>query len=182
MATISNLAIDQYSDFSTAVTVNAGAGITTLNGALTDSATTITVNSTTPFPENGTLTISSEIVTYTGTTATTFTGVTRGTGVTTALAWPDNTEVTMSAAALDLTGYSVLAQLRQNFDSATSTSFGTTISSATDGIIELTLTDTVTGALSAGRYVWDLVITDAAANKLRVVEGIATIRPGVSRS
>jgi len=48
-------------------------------------------------------------------------------------------------------------------------------------VIELALTDTVTGALDEGRYVWDLVLTDAAANKTRVVEGIVTIRPGVSR-
>ena len=62
MATISNIFIDQYTDFSTSVTVNAGTATTVLNGALTDSATTITVNSTTPFPNNGTLTYLREMI------------------------------------------------------------------------------------------------------------------------
>lgn len=57
---------------------------TTLNGALDASATTITVVSTSGYPVSGTLLIaaeganSNEIVTYTGTTSATFTGVTRG--------------------------------------------------------------------------------------------------------
>jgi hypothetical protein len=51
-----------------------------LNGAVNGRATTITVDSTANFLATGTLNIGDEIVTYTGKTATTFTGVTRGTG------------------------------------------------------------------------------------------------------
>ena len=51
---------------------------TLLNGALTASATTITVDSTTKFPEQGRLKIEQEEILYTGKTATTFTGCTRG--------------------------------------------------------------------------------------------------------
>ena len=181
MATISNLAIDQYSDFATSVTVNAGAANTTLNGAITNSATTVTVNSTTEFPTAGTLVIGSENISYTGSTSTTFTGCTRGANATTALAHLDNAIISMTAAALNLTGYTSAAQIRKTFTSSTSTAFTSTVTSVTDGVIEISLTDTVTGALDHGRYVWDLVITDAAANKTRVVEGIVTIRPGVSR-
>ncbi len=181
MATISNLAIDQYSDFATSVTVNAGEANTTLNGAITNSVTTVTVNSTTEFPTSGTLIIGSENISYTGSTSTTFTGCTRGANATTALAHLNNAIVSMTAAALNLTGYTSAAQLRKTFTSSTATAFTSTITAATDGVIELSLTDTVTAALDQGRYVWDLVITDAAANKTRVVEGIATIRPGVSR-
>ena len=67
---------------------------TTLNGALTKTATTVTVASTTGFPTTGTLGVGDttvtdsfgqtfrqqEQMTYTGLTATTFTGVTRNTG------------------------------------------------------------------------------------------------------
>lgn len=59
---------------------------TTLNGSLTDSATTITVASTTGFTSSGSLFIASEIVSYTGTTSTTFTGCTRAANGTTASA------------------------------------------------------------------------------------------------
>ena len=64
-----------------------------LNGALTDSATTITVDSTTGFPTSGQFQIDEEIITYTGTTSTTFTGCTRGAEGTTAAAHDDNDKV-----------------------------------------------------------------------------------------
>ena len=70
------------------------ANSTTLNGALTKTATTVTVTSTTGFPATGTIGIGAtdvvdwqgvgfrvmEQCTYTGLTSTTFTGVTRNTG------------------------------------------------------------------------------------------------------
>jgi|TARA_R110002073_G_scaffold2527_1_gene16597 hypothetical protein len=59
---------------------------TTLDGTLTDSATTITVASTTGFDSTGTLFILGEQATYTGTTSTSFTGCTRGANGTTAAA------------------------------------------------------------------------------------------------
>jgi len=53
------------------------AGSDNLNGAITNSQTTITVNSTSGFRESGTIKIGSEYMTYTGITSTEFTGVTR---------------------------------------------------------------------------------------------------------
>ena len=61
--------------------------------AHTNSVTTITVASTSAFPSKGYLVIKREIVSYTGTTATTFTGVTRGVGGTTAAAFGSGTLV-----------------------------------------------------------------------------------------
>ena len=56
---------------------------TTISQALDPTATTINVASTTGYPAAGTLLIGSEYVTYTGVTATSFTGVIRGTTVNT---------------------------------------------------------------------------------------------------
>jgi hypothetical protein len=51
----------------------------TLNGSIISTDTTITVNSTTGFTSpSGTIQIDTEVITYTGTTGTTFTGCTRG--------------------------------------------------------------------------------------------------------
>ena len=50
----------------------------TLDGAISDADTTITVDSTIGFENNGTITIDSEEIPYTGTSATQFTGCTRG--------------------------------------------------------------------------------------------------------
>ena len=66
---------------------------TLLNGALTSSATTVTVDSTTNFSSSGSLKIEDEFMTYSGKTATTFTGVTRGTDESTAVAHIDNSTV-----------------------------------------------------------------------------------------
>ena len=84
---------------------------TQLNGALTTAATTITVDSTTGFPSAGKLVIGTEVVTYTGKTSTTFTGVARAQDGTIAglydvanstpsvpvyTSWPDNTTVKLT--------------------------------------------------------------------------------------
>ena len=66
---------------------------TTLSQSHTDSVTTITVASTKGFDSSGTLFIGNEQVTYTGTTSTTFTGVTRGTSSTTASAHDSGVQV-----------------------------------------------------------------------------------------
>lgn len=50
----------------------------TLAQSLSESATTMSVNSTTGLPGSGTVLLESEIMTYTGLTSTTLTGVTRG--------------------------------------------------------------------------------------------------------
>jgi len=52
--------------------------VTWLNSDATSSATTLTVKSTSGFPSSGALYVDSEVITYSGTTATTFTGCTRG--------------------------------------------------------------------------------------------------------
>ena len=52
--------------------------VTTLNGAINDSVTTITVVSTDGFLSTGCILIGTELITYTGVGATTFTGCTRG--------------------------------------------------------------------------------------------------------
>ena len=61
------------------------------------------------------------------------------------------------------------------------TSFTTAKVSATDGTCSIALTDVVTGALSEGRYVWDLTTTDSSGLITRRIEGRATVTPSVSR-
>ena len=71
---------------------------TQLNGALNSSDTTITVDSTTGFASSGLVKVGLELCYYSGTTATTFTGVTRGIEGTIAIAHADNTHVFIPAA------------------------------------------------------------------------------------
>jgi len=68
---------------------------TTLDGALTDSATTVTVASTTGFTSTGVIFILGEQISYTGITSTTFTGCTRGANSTTAASHVTTTQVAL---------------------------------------------------------------------------------------
>ena len=68
---------------------------TTLDGALTDSATTVTVASTTGFTSTGVIFILGEQISYTGITSTTFTGCTRGANSTTAASHVTATQVAL---------------------------------------------------------------------------------------
>lgn len=68
-------------------------GSTLLDGGINSSVTAITVDSTAEFPNSGTIRIDSEEITYTGKTATTFTGCTRGANSTTAASHANNSAV-----------------------------------------------------------------------------------------
>ena len=72
-----------------------------------------------------------------------------------------------NGAALDLTGYTAIAQLRKSPSSSTSTSFTVRfVSPRTSGQLTISLTDTQTTALeSAGRYNYDVLITDSSGTK-----------------
>jgi len=69
------------------------AAINYLNGGINASVTTITVDSTTGFSTTGVILIDQELVTYTGTTSTTFTGCIRATQGTIAASHDDNSVV-----------------------------------------------------------------------------------------
>jgi len=72
-----------------------------LNGSINNSVTTITVDSTTGFPVAGRIDIDLELITYTGITATTFTGCVRGANGTTAVSHLDNAIVTNASSWVD---------------------------------------------------------------------------------
>ena len=86
-----------------------------------------------------------------------------------------------TGAPTNLTSYTAIAQLRKSYYSSTSTSFTVTISNAAAGEITMTLTAANTANLTPGRYVYDLLIDSPTHVKTRVIEGIATILPSVSR-
>lgn len=91
-------------------------------------------------------------------------------------------------AAKDLTGYNVSAKLKKNYnsDSADTTSFSSIVANPPeDGVVTLTLTNTQTEALRAGRYVYDVelsfVDSDGATIVERILEGRVQVTPSVTR-
>lgn len=80
-----------------------------------------------------------------------------------------------------LAGYEARAQMRKNYASSTATDFDATIDSQVDGQINLSMNNSVTSALEPGRYLYDVEIDSATGTVTRVVEGIVTVTPGITR-
>jgi hypothetical protein len=80
---------------------------------------------------------------------------------------------------LNLSGYTANSQLRKWYTSTNSVSFSATIN-VDSAVITLALTANQTSLLNAGRYVYDVEIKDNDTVS-RVVEGIVTVTPNVTR-
>lgn len=82
----------------------------------------------------------------------------------------------------DLTGVVVVAQMRKNYASSTAITFSATHNGPAGQII-LTLDKSVTTDLDPGRYLYDVEMTSDAGqgSTVRVVEGVATVTPGITR-
>jgi len=74
---------------------------TQLDGSLNNSSPTVTVDATAAFPTSGRIDIDTELITYSGKTATTFTGCVRGANGSTAVSHLDNAVVTNATFWVD---------------------------------------------------------------------------------
>ena len=72
--------------------------------------------------------------------------------------------------------------MRKSFYSSTANNFTATITDNAAGEITLTMTAAETANLKPGRYVYDLLITDDAGTKSRIVEGIVSVTPGSTQT
>jgi hypothetical protein len=84
------------------------------------------------------------------------------------------------ASAKDLANYTVTSQMRKSYDAATFTNFTTAKVDAT-GKVTISMTAAETAALKSGRYVYDIEIA-SSSETLRVLEGIVTVTPNVTRA
>jgi hypothetical protein len=81
----------------------------------------------------------------------------------------------------NLLNYTAAAQLRKSYYSTTANNFTVTVSNAAAGELTMAMTAANTANLTPGRAVYDLLITSPTNVKTRVVEGIVTILPSVTR-
>jgi hypothetical protein len=82
--------------------------------------------------------------------------------------------------AMDLSGYTGAAQVRKHYTSSNSSAFSVDLNTNT-GTVTLSMSANTTANLVAGRYVYDVEITSGSGNVTRVVEGIVTVTPNVTR-
>jgi hypothetical protein len=82
---------------------------------------------------------------------------------------------------LNLAGYTVAAQMRKSYYSTTATNFTITVTDAAAGQITMSMNSANTANVTPGRYVYDVLITSGSSIKTRIIEGIVTILPSVTR-
>lgn len=83
---------------------------------------------------------------------------------------------------IDLSGYTAAGQIRKTYSSSTAVDFTVSVASpASAGVLNISLSNTQTNAMKAGRYVYDVEITNSGGVKTRVLEGQVEITPGVTQ-
>lgn len=82
---------------------------------------------------------------------------------------------------LNLSGYTVASQMRKSYYSTSATDFTISVTDAGAGQITMTMNSANTANVTPGRYVYDVLLTSGANVKSRIIEGIITVLPSVTR-
>ena len=82
---------------------------------------------------------------------------------------------------VDLLDYTASSQMRKSYYSSSYTVITSTVTGTSNGEITLSMTASNTSSLTPGRYVYDVIITSPTSVVTRVVEGIVTVLPSVTR-
>jgi hypothetical protein len=83
--------------------------------------------------------------------------------------------------ALNLSGYSVAAQMRKSYQSSVAYNFTSTIYIASQGKVRLQLSAEQSEQIPPGRWLYDVEITSPTGFITRVVEGIVTVNPQITK-
>lgn len=79
---------------------------------------------------------------------------------------------------IDVTSYIARGQIRKHYTSTNAVSFSTALA---NGSLVISLTANQTANIIAGRYVYDIELVDPANTVARILEGIVTVTPEVTR-
>jgi len=80
-----------------------------------------------------------------------------------------------------LSGYTARGQVRKTYSSSTAVDFTAAITDASNGKVAISLTDTQTGGMKPGRYVYDVEVLSSSGAVTRIVEGQCEVMPRVTR-
>jgi hypothetical protein len=83
---------------------------------------------------------------------------------------------------MSVAGYSFTGQIRKSYYSTNPTAnLVITATDAPNGNLSLTMNSSVTTNIAPGRYVYDVKMMDTSNVTIRIMEGIITVTPQVSR-
>lgn len=85
-------------------------------------------------------------------------------------------------AAINVANYVFSGQIRKSYYSSNATANITiTITNAANGNVKMSLNAATTSNIKAGRYLYDVKMIDTANTVTRIVEGILTVTPQVTK-
>ena len=93
-----------------------------------------------------------------------------------------STAVTVNGAddePVDFTGYTGTSQMRKSYTSSTYYTFDVDFDAY--GSVFLSMSANNTSAVPAGRYLYDVEVTNPSGVVSRIIEGIVTVTPQVTR-
>ena len=93
------------------------------------------------------------------------------------------TEMTLendNGTVMNLSGFTAYSQFRKSYSSSTAYNFVTAISTPLAGKLTLSLSGITSSAIKPGRYLYDVEIANSVS-KTRVVEGVITINPEITK-
>jgi hypothetical protein len=98
----------------------------------------------------------------------------QGTTFNTTFSFSDDNDV-----PIDFTTYTANSQMRKSYTSSTSYPF--IVSLSNNGVVTLSMNAATSSTITAGRYLYDLEVQDTNGNRSRLVEGIVTVTPEITR-
>ena len=81
---------------------------------------------------------------------------------------------------LDITNHTFSGRLKETFNATTHVDFSTALTDPTQGTFTVTLTDAQTSVMDPGTWVYDIMMTDSAGTKTRLLNGNAFVKQGVT--
>lgn len=85
-------------------------------------------------------------------------------------------------APINIAGYTITSQMRRSYYSANaSANITCAVANATNGLITMSVTAANTANIKPGRYVFDIKMVDTANVTSRVLEGLITVTPAVTK-
>lgn len=82
--------------------------------------------------------------------------------------------------SVDLSSYTAASQMRKHYTSLTATDLEVDL--AANGQLTLSLASDLTANIEPGRYLYDVEIISSSNSVTRVVEGIMTVTPNITRT
>ena len=89
-------------------------------------------------------------------------------------------QVKEDSVIVDITNYTFSGRLKSSFNDDSYVDFVASVTDGPAGTFSILLTDTVTGAMKPGTWVYDVVMTADTGVKTRLLQGNAFLKQGVT--